>query len=466
MPDPTHDLIIIGSGPGGYVAALRAAQLGMRVACIERYPSLGGTCLNVGCIPSKALLDSSEHFFFLRNGIAAHGIKTGAVELDLPAMMVRKEKVVKGLTQGIAGLFKKSKVERVLGTGRFLDAGSVEVTHDNQARTLRAPRVIIATGSAPIELPGLPFDGTHVVSSTEALSLPRVPERLLVVGAGAIGLELGSVWNRLGARVKVVEFLDGIVPGFDRQMADLLYKTLQKQGLAFQLETTARNAAIANGRVTVALESKGTSSEEVADVVLVAVGRRPYSEGLGAREIGVQFDDRGRVTVDAHYQTSVPGVFAIGDVIHGPMLAHKAEEEGIACVERIAGQAGHVNYDAVPNVVYTHPELAGVGMSEEQAQSQEIVYQVGMFPFMANGRARTMNETEGAVKIVADARSDRILGVHVFGAHASDLIAEAAVAMEFGASAEDLARSVHAHPTLPEAMKEAALAVGKRALHV
>jgi len=466
MTDATHDLIIIGAGPGGYVAALRAAQLGMRVACIERYPTLGGTCLNVGCIPSKALLDSSEHFYFVRNGLAAHGIKTGAVELDLPAMMTRKDKVVKGLTQGIAGLFKKSKVESVTGTGRLVDAGTVEVTKGDDRRTLRAPRIVIATGSAPIELPGLPFDGTHIVSSTEALALPRVPERLLVVGAGAIGLELGSVWNRLGARVKIVEFLDRIVPGFDRQMADMLHKSLQKQGLAFQLETTARGAVVSNGRVTVTLESKGASSEEVADVVLVAVGRRPYSEGLGAREIGVQYDDRGRITVDAHYQTSVPGVYAIGDVIHGPMLAHKAEEEGVACVELMAGQAGHVNYDAVPNVVYTHPELAGVGLSEEQAQSREIQYGVGLFPFLANGRARTMNETDGAVKIIADARTDRVLGIHVFGAHASDLIAEAAVAMEFGASAEDIARSVHAHPTLPEAMKEAALAVDKRPLHI
>ncbi|MCK6557309.1 dihydrolipoyl dehydrogenase [Candidatus Binatia bacterium] len=467
MPDTQFDLIVVGSGPGGYVAALRAAQLGMRVVCVERYPSLGGTCLNVGCIPSKALLDSSEHFAFVRNGLAAHGIKTGGIELDLPAMMARKDKVVKGLTQGIAGLFKKNGVERVVGTGRLVDAHTVEVTGGNEARTLRGARIVIATGSAPIELPGLPFDGTHIVSSTEALALPRVPERLLVIGAGAIGLELGSVWNRLGARVKVVEFLDRIVPGFDLRMAEMLHKSLKKQGLAFQLETTARAATVTNGRVTVTLESRqGASSEEVADVVLVAVGRRPYSEGLGAREIGVQFDDRGRITVDAHYQTSVPGVYAIGDVIHGPMLAHKAEEEGVACVESIAGLAGHVNYDAVPNVVYTHPELAGVGLSEEQVQGQNLAYRTGMFPFLANGRARTMNETEGAVKILADAQTDRVLGVHVFGAHASDLIAEAAVAIEFGASAEDLARSVHAHPTLPEAMKEAALAVGKRALHV
>ncbi len=460
------DLIVIGSGPGGYVAAIRAAQLGMRVACIEKERTLGGTCLNVGCIPSKALLDSSEHYLAAREGLAVHGIKVGGVELDLPAMMARKDRVVKGLTQGVAGLFRKNKVERVLGTGRLVAADTVEVSNGAERRNLRARCVLIATGSAPIELPGLPFDGKRIVSSTEALCLPQVPERLLVVGAGAVGLELGSVWNRLGAHVGVVEFLDRIVPGVDRQIGGQLRKALEKQGMTFQLQTTARAAAVVDGKVRVTLESQGTSSEADYDVVLVAVGRRPFADGLGAREIGVAFDDRGRIRVDAHYATNVPGIYAIGDVIAGPMLAHKAEEEGIAAVERMAGQAGHVNYDAIPNVVYTWPELASVGLSEEQAQSQEIQFRVGTFPFMANGRARCMNETEGAVKMLADVRTDRVLGVHILGPRASDLIAEAALAVEFGASAEDVARSVHAHPTLPEALKEAALAVHGRSLHI
>ncbi|HXQ21825.1 MAG TPA: dihydrolipoyl dehydrogenase, partial [Candidatus Acidoferrales bacterium] len=460
------DLIVIGSGPGGYVAAIRAAQLGMRVACIEKDRTLGGTCLNIGCIPSKALLDSSEHYHTVRDGLAVHGIKVGAVELDLPTMMTRKERVVKALTQGVAGLFKKNKVERIVGSARFTVADAVEVTNGDQRQTLRARRVLIATGSAPVALPGLPFDGERIICSTEALSLKRVPERMLVIGGGAIGLEMGSVWNRLGARVHVVEFMDRIVPGMDRKMGEQLQRALEKQGMTFQLQTSAKGATIDSGTVRVTLESGGKTSEETCDVVLVAVGRRPFAEGLGAREIGVAFDERGRIKVDEHYATNVPGIYAIGDVIAGPMLAHKASEEGIAAVELMAGQAGHVNYDAVPNVVYTWPELASVGMSEEQAQSQEIQVRIGTFPFIANGRARCMNETEGMVKILADAKTDRVIGVHILGPRASDLIAEAALVMEFGGSAEDIARSVHAHPTLPEAIKEAALAVHGRALHV
>jgi dihydrolipoamide dehydrogenase len=466
MADDTFDLVVIGSGPGGYIAAIRAAQLGMHVACVEKERALGGTCLNVGCIPSKALLDSSEHFHFVRHGLAAHGITIGAPQLDLAAMMARKDKVVKVLTQGVAGLFKKHAVERVSGTARLAAADRVDVVNGGARRVLHARRVLIATGSAPVALPALPFDGVHIVSSTEALALPQVPERLLVIGAGAIGLELGSVWARLGAQVKVVEFLDRIVPGMDRQMGELLQKSLQKQGMVFQLQSTARSAAVANGSVRVTVESQGKSSEEVCDLVLVAVGRRPFTDGLGARELGVAFDDRGRIVVDARYATNVPEIYAIGDVIAGPMLAHKAEDEGIAAVECMAGQAGHVNYDAVPNVVYTWPELACVGMTEEQARSQEIPYRVGMFPFIANGRARCMNETEGAVKMLADTKTDRVLGVHILGPRASDIIAEAAIAMEFGASAEDIARSVHAHPTLPEAIKEAALAVHQRTLNI
>jgi len=460
-----YDLVVIGSGPGGYIAAIRAAQLGMRVACIEKDRALGGTCLNVGCIPSKALLDSSEHYQAVRNGLTTHGIKVGSVELDLPAMMARKDKVVKGLTQGVASLFKKHKIDRLTGTARLAAPDTVEIANGETTQTVTARRILIATGSAPVELPGLPFDGERIVCSTEALTLKKVPEHLLIIGAGAIGLELGSVWNRLGSQVLVVEFMDRILPGMDRQMGQQLQKTLQKQGLRFQLQTTAKSAAIADGTMRVTLESQGKTREEECDVVLVAVGRRPFSEGLGARELGIAMDERGRIKVNEHYATTVPNIYAIGDVIAGPMLAHKAEEEGVAAVERMAGQAGHVNYDAIPNIVYTWPELASVGMSEEQAQSQEIQFKIGTFPFMANGRARCMDETDGGVKILADAKTDRVLGVHILGPRASDLIAEAALAIEFGASAEDIARSVHAHPTLPEAIKEAALSVHGRTLN-
>jgi dihydrolipoamide dehydrogenase len=377
-------------------------------------------------------------------------------------MMARKDKVVRGLTQGIAGLFKKNRVEWVAGTARLAEPGRVVVGD----RTLATGHVLIATGSEPTPLRGLPFDGERIVTSTEALALPRVPERLLVVGAGAVGLELGSVWSRLGARVMVVEFMDAIVPGMDRGMATLLRRALEKQGLAFRLETSATGAErAASGRVRVTLEGKGQGTEE-ADVVLVAIGRRPYLAGLGAEELGVARDERGRIRVNERFETTVPGVFAIGDAIAGPMLAHKAEEEGIAAVELMAGLAGHVNYDAIPNVVYTWPELASVGLAEEEAARRGLAVAVGSFPFMANGRARCMNETEGAVKVIADAKTDRIVGLHILGPRASDLIAEAALAVEFGASAEDIARSVHAHPTLPEAVKEAALAAGGRAIHI
>jgi dihydrolipoamide dehydrogenase len=466
MADARFDLVVIGAGPGGYVAAIRAAQLGMRVACVERDKTLGGTCLNVGCIPSKALLDSSELYRQTRLGLAAHGIAASGVTLDLGAMMARKEKVVRGLTSGIASLFKKNKIEWVAGSARLASATRVAVSGAKGERTLDTARTLIASGSEPIPLAGVPFDGERVVSSTEALCLPRVPERLLVIGAGAVGLELGSVWSRLGATVTVVEFLDRIVPGMDRQMATQLQAALKKQGLAFRLETAASAAVRTERGVRVTLTSKGAASEEEADVVLVAIGRRPYVEGLGAREVGVAFDERGRIAVDEHYQTNVPGVYAIGDVIPGPMLAHKAQEEGIAAVERMAGQAGHVNYDAIPNVVYTWPELASVGLSEEEAARRGLAVAVGSFPFQANGRARCMNESEGGVKVIADARSDRLVGLHILGPRASDLIAEAALAVEFGGSAEDIARAVHAHPTLPEAVKEAALAVAKRAIHI
>ena len=456
------DLVVVGAGPGGYVAAIRAAQLGMRVACVDKGAALGGTCLNIGCIPSKALLDSSELYRQAQRGLAVHGIRASGVELDLAAMMARKDKVVRGLTQGVAGLFKKNGVEWVRGVGRLAGARRVAVGD----RVLETRHVLIATGSEPAPLRGLPFDGERIVSSTEALALARVPGRLLVVGAGAVGLELGSVWSRLGAQVTVVEFMDAILPGMDRGMTTQLRRILERQGLGFRLETSATGAARAGAGVRVTLESKGRSEELEADVALVAIGRRPYLEGLGLAEAGVRLDERGRIAVNERFETNVAGVFAIGDAIPGLMLAHKAEEEGIAAVELMAGGAGHVNYDAIPNVVYTWPELASVGIGEEEAARRGVTVSVGSFPFMANGRARCMGETDGGVKILADARTDRIVGLHILGPRASDLIAEAALAVEFGASAEDVARTVHAHPTLPEAVKEAALAVGKRAIHV
>jgi dihydrolipoamide dehydrogenase len=462
MAEDRHDLAVIGAGPGGYVAAIRAAQLGMRVACIEKDATLGGTCLNVGCIPSKALLDSSELYWQARRGLAVHGIVATGVELDLAAMMGRKDKVVRGLTQGVASLFKKNKIEWVKGTAKLVSANRIAVGD----RTVEAARVLIATGSEAAPLRGLPFDGERIVASTEALTLGRVPGRMLVIGAGAVGLEIGSVWNRLGAHVTVVELMDSVVPTMDRGMAAQLRKALEKQGLAFRLATSAAAAERTANGVRVTLDTKGERSTEEADVVLVAIGRRPYLEGLGAREAGVALDERGRIKVDARFETTVPGVFAIGDAIPGPMLAHKAEEEGIAAVELMAGLAGHVNYDAIPNVVYTWPELASVGLSEEEAARRGIAVALGTFPFMANGRARCMNESEGAVKVLADAKTDRIVGLHILGPRASDLIAEAALAVEFSASAEDVARTVHAHPTLPEAVKEAALAVAKRAIHI
>ena len=466
MASDRFDVVVVGSGPGGYTSAIRAAQLGMRVACIEKDPTLGGTCLNVGCIPSKALLDSTELYHQIASGLAPHGIKVKDLELDLGAMMARKAKVVKSLTTGVAGLFKKNKVESIHGRATLASANRLIVRNGNAERTVEAERILLVTGSEATPLRDLPFDGKRIVSSTEALILPEVPKRLLVVGAGAVGLELGSVWRRLGAEVTVVEFLDRIVPSMDQKMGKQLQRSLEKQGMTFRLETSATGAKPANGGLRVTLESKGQQSHHDADIVLVAVGRRPFTDGLGAHEIGIAFDDRGRIVTNERFETSVRGVYAIGDVIAGPMLAHKAEDEGVAAVELMAGQAGHVNYDAIPNVVYTWPEFASVGLSEEEAQQRGMEVAIGSFPFMANARAKCMNETEGGVKILADAKTDRILGVHILGPRASDLIAEAAVAIEFGGSAEDLARSVHAHPTLPEAIKEAALGVAKRSINI
>jgi dihydrolipoamide dehydrogenase len=460
-----HDLVVIGAGPGGYVAAIRAAQLGMNVACVEKEIALGGTCLRIGCIPSKALLDSSEAFAKAKDGLDAHGVKISGVELDLATMMRRKDKVVKGLTGGVASLFKKNGVTHLRGAARIAAPGTVAVVGADEA-TLSAAHILIATGSEPTPLPGVEFDGRSIVSSEEALSFSQVPQRLLVVGAGAIGLELGSVWARLGSKVKVVEFMDRIVPLMDKELGAALKKILEKQHLSFQLSASATSASVSGDEVHVTLEASGETATESFDKVLVAVGRRPHTKGLGLEEIGVRLDGKGRVDVDERFATSVAGIYAIGDVIRGPMLAHKAEEEGVACVETLAGQAGHVNYEAIPNVVYTWPELASVGKTEEECAEQGREVKIGKFPFFANGRARAMEERDGLVKVIADAKTDRLLGVHILGPRASDLIAEPTLAIEFGSSAEDLARTCHAHPTLPEAIKEAALAVAGRSIHM
>jgi dihydrolipoamide dehydrogenase len=465
-----YDLVVLGAGPGGYQAAIRASQLGMKAAVVEKDASLGGTCLNVGCIPSKALLESSELFAEAKEGLTVHGIRTSGVELDLAAMMARKRGVVDGLTRGVQGLMKKNKIDVWHGRGRIAappPEGLVEVKGVRDGE-LETSRILVATGSVPVALPHLPFDGKRILSSTEALSLETVPERLLVIGGGAIGLELGSVWARLGAKVRVVELMDQIVPGADKRSAQLLERALKKQGLDILLQTSAVAAEVGSKGVKVTLESKkdGKTSTETYDLVLVAVGRRAFTEGLGLAEAGVATDERGRVVVGPHYESNVPGIFAIGDVVAGPMLAHKASEEGIACVERMAGVAGHVNVQAIPGIVYTWPELASVGLSEEAAKAAGYEVKVGSFPFTATPRARCTGDTDGGVRIVADAATDTVLGVHIVGATASELIAEAVVAMEFGATAEDIARSVHAHPTLAEALKEAALGVDGRSIHI
>jgi len=447
------DLIVIGAGPGGYVAAVHAARLGLKVACVDK-TALGGTCLNVGCIPSKALLESSELYYQNKKGLAHHGIALGEVGLDLSAMMQRKGKIVQTLSQGISGLFRQHQVEFIYGAARLKGPGAVQVGE----QLLEARNILLATGSVPAELPGLPFDGKHIVSSTEALSFDRVPGRLLVIGGGAIGLELGSVWSRLGSQVLVVEYLDQLLPGMDRELAGQLQRLLQRQGLGFQLQTSAKGAKVEKGRVEVQLESAGKESAATADAVLVAVGRKPCADGLGLEEVGVARDSRGRVQVDDKFQTNIPGICAIGDLIPGPMLAHKAEEEGRALAEILAGHPVRVNYQTIPGVAYTHPELASVGLSEEAARAQGHQVRVGKHLFRANGRAHCMDQIDGLVKIVADAKTDRLLGAHVLGPQASHLIGEAVVAMEFAGSAEDLARTIHAHPSLSEVLKEAAWA--------
>jgi dihydrolipoamide dehydrogenase len=462
------DLIVIGAGPGGYVAAIRAAQLGLKVACVEKSKTLGGTCLNIGCIPSKALLDSSELFHLAKTRFKKHGIAVDKVGLDLGAMLARKDEVVKGLTDGVRFLFRKNHIEPIFGTARVTSPTTVRVTLAEGGTTdLEAGHILLATGSAPINLPFLPFDGKTVVDSTGALMFDAVPDHLVVVGAGYIGLELGSVWARLGSKVSVVEFLPRIVPTADLEMGELLKKSLARQGLEFHLETKVTGAKVAKGRVTVTAEKKdGSAVSFDCARVLVAVGRRPFTQDLGLAEVGITVDPKtGKVPVDSHYRTSVPTISAIGDMIDGPMLAHKAEDEGVAFAELLVGKAGHVNYDLIPGVIYTWPELASVGLTEEQAKDRGNSYKIGKFPFLANGRAKAMDETEGMIKILADAKTDRVIGVHIFGPRASDMIAEAVAVMEFAGSAEDIARTCHAHPTLSEAFREAALAVDGRAIH-
>ncbi len=460
-----YDLIVIGGGPGGYTAAIRAAQLGLKVALIEK-SKVGGTCLNIGCIPSKALLDSSELYAQAKKSLARHGIKIKAVDLDLPTMMERKLQVVKGLTDGLAFVLQKNKINVLAGTGRLGSASSVIVQpNDGTAeKTLQAKTILLATGSVPIELPFLKFDGKLIGSSTEALSYDRVPEHLIVVGAGYIGLEMGSVWSRLGARVTVVDVLPNILPIMDSEVADALKKSLVKQGLTFQLDTRVTGAVGKGGKVTLKGEQAGQAVELVGDRILVAVGRRPCIEGLDLDKVGVQLDAKRRIGVDVNFQTNVKGVHAIGDLIDGPMLAHKAEEDGVAFAERLVGQKTTVHYETVPAVIYTWPEVASVGATEEQLKERGVAYRVGKCPFSANGRARAMEEIEGFIKVLADAKTDRLLGVHIFGPRASDMIAEAVAVMEFSGSAEDIGRICHAHPTLSEALKEAALAVDKRSI--
>jgi dihydrolipoamide dehydrogenase len=469
MADSRHDLIVIGTGPGGYVCAIRAAQLGMKVAVVEKRATHGGTCLNIGCIPSKAMLHASELFEEAGHSFGKMGIGVGAPKLDLAAMMKFKDQGVDGNVKGVEFLLKKNKIDSVRGAARIVAPGKVEVTADDgKTQTLDTKAIVIATGSDVAKLRGVDIDEQRIVSSTGALELATVPRRLLVIGAGVIGLELGSVWRRLGAEVTFVEFLDRVLPGMDGEVCRQAQRLMERQGLKFRLKSkvTAVDASATPLKVTVEPAEGGAAETLEADVVLVAVGRVPYTEGLGLDAVGVATDNRGRVIVDDRFATNVPGIYAIGDVIAGPMLAHKAEEEGVAVAEIIAGKPGQVNHDVIPNVVYTYPEIASVGKTEEELKAAGVAYNVGKFPFTANGRAKANQQTEGFVKILADAKTDRVLGVHLVGADAGNMIAEAALAMEFGASAEDIARTCHPHPTLSEAVKEAGMAVGKRAIHM
>lgn len=465
-----YDVVLVGGGPGGYVAAIKAAQLGLKTACVESRGALGGTCLNVGCIPSKALLHSSHLFEEANHDFAEFGINVSGVSLDVDKMMAAKTKAVTGLTGGIEFLFKKNKVDYLKGHGKITGANSVEVkAADGSTQSVDTKNIVIATGSESTPLPPVPVDnaGGKIVDSTGALELTKVPKSMTVIGGGVIGLELGSVWRRLGSEVTVVEFLDRIVPGVDNEVAKKFQQTLKKQGMKFKLGTKVTASEVTDGGVKLTLENvkKGTTSELETDVCLVSIGRRPFTAGLGLEEMGIETDKIGRVVVDKHFQTKVPSIFAIGDVIAGPMLAHKAEEEGIACVEHIAGFAGHVNYDAIPGVIYTFPEVATVGKTEEQLKEEGVEYTVGNFPFSANSRARAIDQGEGMVKVLADKNTDRMLGAHIIGPNAGEMIAEAVIALEYGASSEDIARTCHAHPTMSEAFKEACMATYDKAIH-
>jgi dihydrolipoamide dehydrogenase len=468
MANP-FDLVVIGAGPGGYVAAIRAAQLGMKVAVVESRDALGGTCLNVGCIPSKALLQSSEKYAEAAHELAVHGVDVSGVKLDLARMMARKDKVVAANTNGVAFLFKKNKITWAKGTGSIAAPGKVTVAKaDGSSETLDCKNILIATGSESMPLPGVEVDEKQIVTSTGALTLAEVPKRMVVIGGGYIGLEMGSVWARLGSEVTVVEFLDRIVPTMDGETGKLFHRILGKQGLKFRLSTKVTAAKAGKKGVTLTVEpAAGGPAETIeTDVVLVAIGRRPYTAGLGLEAVGVKTDKRGRIEVDRHFQTSVPGIYAIGDCIPGAMLAHKAEDEGYVCVEMIAGQSGHINYDAIPGIVYTWPEVAMVGKTEEELKQAGVAYRVGKFPFTANGRARAMESTDGFVKLLADAQTDLLLGAHIIGPDAGALIAECVTTIEYGGSAEDIARTCHAHPTLSEAVREAALALGGGTIHI
>lgn len=463
-----YDVVVIGSGPGGYVCAIRCAQLGLKTACVEKDNTLGGTCLNVGCIPSKALLHASEKFDAAENHLADFGVEVGKTKLNLKKMMEHKDKVVTANTQGISFLFKKNKIDHLIGWGSVAGADTVEIDGKDGKKTVKAKHIVIATGSESTPLPGIETDEKDIVTSTGALDFDKVPESLAVIGGGVIGLELGTVWQRLGAKVTVVEFMDRILPTMDGDLSKEMKKILTKQGMEFKLSTKVTGADTKKGKTTLTLEPANGGDTEKLDVdkVLVAIGRRPFTEGLGLEKAGVKVDNRGRIEIDDHFKTSVKGIYAIGDVVRGAMLAHKAEDEGVVLAEIIAGQSGHINYDAIPGVVYTHPEVASVGKTEEQLKEDGVEYRVGKFPYMANGRARAMNETDGFVKILADKKTDKVLGCHIVGAEAGTLIAEVALAMEFSASAEDIARTCHAHPTLNEVVKEAALAVDGRPLHI
>jgi dihydrolipoamide dehydrogenase len=461
------DVVIIGSGPGGYVAAIRSGQLGLKTALVEKDKDLGGTCLNVGCIPSKALLTSSDHFMFVKKEAAKHGIVIDGARVDLAKMQERKNKVVKTFNSGVRSLMKTNKVTVFEGLGTITAPGKVSIRSSNgQTQEIETKNIVIATGSVPAELPFAKFDGKTIVSSTEALKFSEPPKKLIVIGAGAVGLELGSVWNRLGSEVTMLEFLPRIALGFDLELSNLLQRLLTAQGMTFHLDAKVTAVKVDNGRATVIATKGDQELKFEADKVLVSVGRRPFSEGLGAEKNGVELDDKKRIKVDKHYRTNVEGIYAIGDVITGPMLAHKAEDEGMACIEIIAGRAGHVNYQAIAGIIYTNPELAGVGLTEDQAKEQGVDVRIGKFPFRANSRALTSDDMEGMVKFVADAKTDRVLGAHILHHLASELIPEAVSVIEFGGSSEDIGRTTHSHPTLSEAVREAALNVEKRALHI